>query len=540
MKNFINFLPPWVETNLQPAFYEKESGAVIQQTARMYAKVNQLVRIANEQYAKIEEYIAKFVELKDYVEDYFDNLDVQEEINNKLDEMVEDGTLNTIIGSYVDSYISDTNDRLDGMDTTIGGIENDIDAVETNVTKLQSNANGLIGIQKDTAHNKWCLYYSPDSINFNYVADLPSGVGTDASALFEIKGKYYLVGNNRYWITEDFVTWSDMYYIKTGYTYNYIWASAFYYDEDNELLYIYSSYQYNNDTTTSPFGGTCYYFKIGYQTATINDDGTLNIDGTIHDLIYNVGDSYIDPYVAKDPYMGYIIAYKDELAGKVHVAQMNSLTSVSSNDKTCVAFGVEAPQLVTDETGTICYVDGYGIAHSSKTGISSLPVGRGYAYRCSNLGSLYAEKYTGLLPVKTPITYHHMGIMRCSAKALYLVEQLGVKTSLNSTLSGEFYLGDNAVKNVSISSVATPLLVNFPNVQYICPSNKTIILKPELKGEAYRIYAFKNTVITWSNDSAVQSSCKNKTYTVPHDGLIQFYPDGGDILTGTWCPIDRT
>ena len=39
--------------------------------------------------------------LTDYVKNYFDNLDVQEEINNKLNEMVEDGTLQEIITSYL-------------------------------------------------------------------------------------------------------------------------------------------------------------------------------------------------------------------------------------------------------------------------------------------------------------------------------------------------------------------------------------------------------------------------------------------------------
>lgn len=42
-------------------------------------------------------------ELKNFVENYFDNLDVQEEINNKLDEMVEQGTLQEIIGEYLNS-----------------------------------------------------------------------------------------------------------------------------------------------------------------------------------------------------------------------------------------------------------------------------------------------------------------------------------------------------------------------------------------------------------------------------------------------------
>lgn len=39
--------------------------------------------------------------LTDYVTNYFNNLDVQEEINHKLDEMVEDGTLQEIITEYI-------------------------------------------------------------------------------------------------------------------------------------------------------------------------------------------------------------------------------------------------------------------------------------------------------------------------------------------------------------------------------------------------------------------------------------------------------
>ena len=108
-KLFVNFLPPWVETNIQPAFYDKESGSVLQQTARMYAKVQCLVRMFNklskETKETVDEYIAKFVELKDFVDTYFENLDVQDEINNKLDEMAEDGTLTRIILDYLNLKI---------------------------------------------------------------------------------------------------------------------------------------------------------------------------------------------------------------------------------------------------------------------------------------------------------------------------------------------------------------------------------------------------------------------------------------------------
>lgn len=41
-----------------------------------------------------------FTTLKNYIDNYFENLDVQEEINNKLDEMASDGTLESIIDEY--------------------------------------------------------------------------------------------------------------------------------------------------------------------------------------------------------------------------------------------------------------------------------------------------------------------------------------------------------------------------------------------------------------------------------------------------------
>ena len=116
---FVEFLPPWIETGLQPAFYDKESGSVLQQTARMYARVNMLIRMFNklskQTKSTVEEYIDKFNELYTYVHDYFDNLDVQEEINNKLDAMAEAGTLQEIITTYIQSNVAWTFDTVADM-----------------------------------------------------------------------------------------------------------------------------------------------------------------------------------------------------------------------------------------------------------------------------------------------------------------------------------------------------------------------------------------------------------------------------------------
>ena len=66
-----------------------------------------LVDVINHNANVTEEYIdydlrtrELLTELKSYVDNYFDNLDVQEEINNKLDQMVEDGTFEEILSEY--------------------------------------------------------------------------------------------------------------------------------------------------------------------------------------------------------------------------------------------------------------------------------------------------------------------------------------------------------------------------------------------------------------------------------------------------------
>lgn len=104
---FIELLPPWIETGLQPAFYDKESGTVLQQVSRMWAKMIELGKAFNnfsEDTAEtVNDYIERFTTLYNYVHDYFDNLDVQEEVNNKLDQMVQDGTLQEIIGEYLNA-----------------------------------------------------------------------------------------------------------------------------------------------------------------------------------------------------------------------------------------------------------------------------------------------------------------------------------------------------------------------------------------------------------------------------------------------------
>lgn len=64
---------------------------------------NVVIPTVNNNADAVAELQGLYEQLRTYVDDYFTNLDVQEEINNKLDAMVEDGTLDQIIEQYLNS-----------------------------------------------------------------------------------------------------------------------------------------------------------------------------------------------------------------------------------------------------------------------------------------------------------------------------------------------------------------------------------------------------------------------------------------------------
>lgn len=61
----------------------------------------EVIPIVNSNALATKELQEKFVELVNYVETYLDNLDLQDEVNNKLDEMAQDGTLANIINQNI-------------------------------------------------------------------------------------------------------------------------------------------------------------------------------------------------------------------------------------------------------------------------------------------------------------------------------------------------------------------------------------------------------------------------------------------------------
>ena len=85
--------------------------------------INNNATVTDGYIALTNEYIEKFNELKTYVDTYFDNLDVQEEINNKLDAMADDGTLAAIISEYLNSIAVFGYDTVSDMKAAVNLVD---------------------------------------------------------------------------------------------------------------------------------------------------------------------------------------------------------------------------------------------------------------------------------------------------------------------------------------------------------------------------------------------------------------------------------
>lgn len=80
---------------------------VVDYLNRVINNVDSIGEAFNDLGGRFESLQSSFIELSEMVDNYFDNLDVQQEINNKLDEMAQDGTLDALIQPLVDSAVSD-------------------------------------------------------------------------------------------------------------------------------------------------------------------------------------------------------------------------------------------------------------------------------------------------------------------------------------------------------------------------------------------------------------------------------------------------
>ena len=134
----------------------------------------------NDDVDAIQELQQLYNDLQDYVDNYFENLDVTEEINNKLDEMFEDGDLEELIKRYINPQIDSinqeitrfenlTNNNIQNFENTttaqINSIENLVSNVASGSPLVASSTDEMTDttrIYVNTTDGKW-YYYDGDS-----------------------------------------------------------------------------------------------------------------------------------------------------------------------------------------------------------------------------------------------------------------------------------------------------------------------------------------------------------------------------------------
>lgn len=104
---------------------------------------NTIIPTINNNGLAVQELQDKYIELKSYVDNYFTNLDVQQEINNKLDQMTQSGELTNLIKNYIDplfnEYKTEINNNISNQNNIIQNMNNKIDSV-TNGTPLPAES----------------------------------------------------------------------------------------------------------------------------------------------------------------------------------------------------------------------------------------------------------------------------------------------------------------------------------------------------------------------------------------------------------------
>ena len=154
---------------------------------RMYESFLALQTYVNNTKDSLED---AFNNLDNYVRNYFDNLDVQDEIDHKLDEYVADGTLEHIIASYLqtqkiynthDEMIADGDSFVNGLTVQTLGYHaiNDGGGAFYKITNVESSTD----YQEEIATNLYATLIIDNEIRVSTFGAVGDGITDDTDAL---------------------------------------------------------------------------------------------------------------------------------------------------------------------------------------------------------------------------------------------------------------------------------------------------------------------------------------------------------------------
>lgn len=135
-----------------------------------------LIPSINNDIEAIQELQGLYEDLQNYVNHYFDNLDVQEEINHKLDQMVANGTLTELIGRYINplftefensitAQVNEQYSSINQLSTETNKLKNMVES-STNMNPLPAESSAdmtdTARIYVNTTNGYWYYYDGED------------------------------------------------------------------------------------------------------------------------------------------------------------------------------------------------------------------------------------------------------------------------------------------------------------------------------------------------------------------------------------------
>ena len=221
---------------------------------------NQVIPAVNNNGEAVEELQTAFITLKTWIDEYFDNLDVQEEINKKLDEMAEDGTMTNLIKGYIDplyqAYEREINESIGeqnaeirnfktSVNTQINIIDNKVDSavsgspkgVYATVSDLTTADPSHDYIYVVTADGNWYYYDTTETDWVSGGVYQSTGIDENDPVIEKINNKIDKL-DDKLVVLDSLEPYQFGVILATGIVYNesYVRTNALKFNEDTEIL----------------------------------------------------------------------------------------------------------------------------------------------------------------------------------------------------------------------------------------------------------------------------------------------------------------
>lgn len=318
-------------------------------------------------------------DMKTYMENYFTNLNVQNEINKKLDAMAADGTLDKIINQHIFGEIQDKIAALQtGLNTTNTNLTNGLNTAQSNLNSAVNTINKefrdrtmwdqtydwrscfgvFFNIEQGPNYGQTTIWKSGDGLNFYPIRTIPGPVGRntvlgyyDPSAVFlrmdysDIAGtgKGFRIGQSRNlteWQVQDINPGIP---VPTNSPSKHLWSNPGSFFNYNGNLYCCACFNTNVTNMVTDAGQSFDTYVIPITNAYLGN----TTFGTPQKIPALAGSYFIDPYIyVNDEYnISKIFYKKDKSPWAIYCGDINLDTLAISNviELTVFANNYEAP-----------------------------------------------------------------------------------------------------------------------------------------------------------------------------------------------------